>query len=97
MKLQKILALIVVMFVCSTAVFAYTVSSEDSDIKVDKFKPSTGQQVRTSNVARAMENATYNARNKDKAKKDVSVPTYKDRAKAKKKEKKRDTSRFYWF
>lgn len=82
---------------CSGA-YAYEVSSEDSDIKIDKFQPSSGVKIKSSNIAQAMENATYNATHKGEPKKDTSItPGWGYGEEVEKPKKTRDTSVFRWY
>ncbi len=91
-----ILGIAVSLFV-SNSVMAYEVSSEDSDIKVDKFQPSSGVKIKSSRFAQAMENATYNATHKDGEKKDTSITDPDENSTPDVQKKKRDTSTFRWF
>ena len=75
---------------------AYEVSSEDSDIKIDKFQPSSGVKIKSSNLAQAMENATYNATHKGEPQKEVNVNPYGNDG-VQQEKKKRDTSTFRWY
>ncbi len=78
---------------------AYEISSEDSDIKVDKFKPSTGVKVKSSPIAQAMENATYNKTHKGEPQKDTSISTMKRDESSSESNffKNQDATKFRWF
>ncbi len=86
------------LFMNAISAYSYEISSDDSDIKIDKFQPSTGLKIKTSPLAQAMENATYNATHKGQPKRDTTVRPFNGYGKTEQKPvKRRDTSKFRWY